>query len=162
MIAPLLVAAAAFALQSTAFKNGATIPTHFKATACGGDNASPALAWSGAPAAAKSIALVAWDPDAPIKGGFYHWLIYNLPAETRAIAEGKTIDGARMGRNSDGAANYYGPCPPDGPAHHYVFTLYALDVEKIGGDAPLDADAFAAAIRGHVVAKTTLIATASH
>jgi hypothetical protein len=161
MIAPLIATVAAFALQSADIQNGAAFPPQFKAVACGGGNTAPELAWTNAPAAAKSFALVLWDPDAPISGGFYHWLLYDIPVTTHEIAQNAIVKGADAGKNSTGQPGYFGPCPPQGPPHHYVFTLYALDLKKLGDGASLNAGQLAAAIRGHVVAKAELRATAT-
>lgn len=149
----------ALQLASPDFQNGATIPQTFMAQRCGGNNRAPRLHWSGAPAGTKSFALVVHDPDAPMPGGFYHWAVYDLPPTVDAIG-GAAAPGARTGVASTGTAAYHGPCPPHGPAHHYVFTLYALDVAHLGGSAPLTAQEVERRAAEHTLAKATLIGMA--
>jgi len=116
----------------------------FKGMGCTGGNLSPALTWSDPPVGTKSFALMVRDPDAPTGGaGIWHWVVINIPAEARSIEQGAgTGDGAKLPAGSRQVNNDYfgfsgtpawgGPCPPKGAkAHDYVFTLYALGVEKI-------------------------------
>ena len=110
------------------------------------------------PGGVRSFALIERDPDAPISGGFYHWIVYDVPASTRSL--GATGAG-RTGVSSTGRAAYFGPCPPPGQTHHYVFTLYALDVARAGGSAPLTGQQLEAFVREHTVAHATLAATAA-
>ncbi|MBV8147787.1 MAG: YbhB/YbcL family Raf kinase inhibitor-like protein [Candidatus Eremiobacteraeota bacterium] len=149
-------------LESSDFRAGATIPLASMATDCGGSNQTPALRWSGAPAGTKSFALVVRDPDAPIAGGFYHWVVYNIPAQTHELARNAVPASAQLGTVSTGKAAYYGPCPPPGPAHHYIFELYALDVAHVGIDPSPNALELQQRIGSHVLAKATLTALASH
>ena len=117
---------------------------------CQGGNVSPALNWSNVPAGTKSLSLQIHDPDAPTGSGFWHWAVYNLPANSTGLPRGAGNSPAGLpapafGGNTDfqdtGATgvngNYGGPCPPVGDKpHRYVFTLYALavdDVQKAGG-----------------------------
>jgi hypothetical protein len=110
---------AAFALTAPAFHDGATIPKRYT---CDGANVSPALRWTAPPARTKSFSLTVFDPDAP-GGGFLHWRIARLPATARSLPTGSRLGGA----NGAGGRGWTGPCPPPGPAHHYRFTLRALD-----------------------------------
>jgi len=117
-----------FRLSSDAFENEESIPARFT---CDGENASPPLAWSGAPAETQSFALIMDDPDAP-GGVFTHWVLFDLPAETSELPEGVETSerpqvGGVQGSNDADSIGYGGPCPPSGPAHRYRFTLYALD-----------------------------------
>ncbi|HYU45143.1 MAG TPA: YbhB/YbcL family Raf kinase inhibitor-like protein [Terriglobales bacterium] len=119
-----------FALHSPDFANGANIPRSFT---CDGEDRSPALEWSDAPAATKTFALIADDPDAPA-GTWVHWVIYNIPGTARALAGGmekkeQLADESRQGRNDFRKIGYNGPCPPPGKAHRYFFKLYALSTE---------------------------------
>jgi Raf kinase inhibitor-like YbhB/YbcL family protein len=155
-------AAATMSLHSGDFAANGVIPQRAMALDCGGANRSPQLSWSGAPSATKSFALVVRDPDAPIAGGFYHWIVYNLPATTHGLPAGVRLASDQLGVTSRGTTGYYGPCPPPGPAHHYFFTLYALDVARVRSDQPLTATQFEARIAGHVVARTWLIGLRSH
>ncbi len=116
------------ALFSPAFPNNGTLPPRF---ACDGADRSPPLRWLGAPDGTGSFALVMKDPDAP-RGEWVHWLLYEIPAELRGLGEGlprvTEITGVgRQGINDYGQLGYGGPCPPPGPPHRYIFTLYALE-----------------------------------
>jgi len=114
----LVALAAAFALTSPAFHSGGTIPKRYT---CDGANVSPALRWTAPPRRTASFSLTVFDPDAP-GGGFLHWRIAHLAASTRSLPTGSRLGGL----NSAGTRGWTGPCPPPGPAHHYVFTLRAL------------------------------------
>jgi len=149
-------------LRSSDFSDGGAIPARAMALDCDGENRSPQLAWSGAPQATKSFALLVVDPDAPIAGGFYHWVVYNLPQSAHELRSGVQLGADQLGVTSAGRAGYYGPCPPPGPMHHYVFTLYALDVAHISADSPLTAVQLQARIAGHVLARGTLHGTETH
>jgi len=112
---------------SSAFVNGGPIPRKYT---CDGEDISPPLQWSDAPVDTQNFALIADDPDAPISP-WTHWLLYNLPSESRALPEAvppdaELPDGSRHGKNSWGRLGYGGPCPPRG-THRYFFKLYALD-----------------------------------
>lgn len=162
--APAILLAAATAmmkLSSADFAEGGVIPSASMATECGGKDRSPTLAWSDEPKAVKSFALIVHDPDAPMPGGFYHWVVYNLPATTHGLAVNAKLAADQLGDTSLGKPGYYGPCPPPGPAHHYVFTLYALDLAHVAADAPLTASQLDARISGHVLARAVLRGTAS-
>jgi hypothetical protein len=111
--------AAAFVLTSPAFHQGGTIPKWYT---CDGGNVSPALRWTAPPPRTASFSLTVFDPDAP-GGGFLHWRIAHLPAKTRSLPAGSHLGG----RNGADTRGWTGPCPPSGPAHHYRFTLQALD-----------------------------------
>ena len=139
-------------LTSKAFADGATIPAPYT---CDGANVSPPLQWNAAPAAAKSLALVVDDPDAP--GGTYtHWLVYNLPLDAKELNEATTAlttlpGNAQQGSNDFGNAGYGGPCPPPGDApHRYHFTLYALNTTL---DLPANPkrDQIRRAMLGHII-----------
>jgi Raf kinase inhibitor-like YbhB/YbcL family protein len=117
-------------LTSTAFTEGSPIPAQYS---CEGKNVSPPLKWTGAPAEAKTLALIADDPDAPV-GTWVHWVLYDLPASTSELPEATpksqfTPGGARQGLNDFRHLGYGGPCPPPGKPHRYFFKLYALDVQ---------------------------------
>ena len=153
-----IVAAASLVLSSDDFRAGGTIPTALMATQCRGANRSPSLRWANVPSGVRSFAVIEHDAGAPIPGGFYHWVVYDVPAAARSL--GRSPAG-KTGESSTGRAAYFGPCPPSGPAHRYVFTLYALDVPTLGAAAPLTGPQLEAAMRGHVVARATIEATAA-
>lgn len=113
---------------------------------CTGGNASPALSWSGAPEGTKSFALTFYDKDAPTGSGFWHYVLIDIPAEVSAIEagalrNGKLPSGAVEGNTDLGKPGFFGPCPPVGRKHNYVWTIHALKVEKLdvpaGATAPL-------------------------
>jgi Raf kinase inhibitor-like YbhB/YbcL family protein len=106
-------------LSSPAFHAGGTIPAR---CTCDGANVSPPLRWSSPPKAARSLAILMDDPDAP-GATFTHWIGWNIPLKARALRAGQRAP--REGRNDAGRIGYTGPCPPSG-THRYVFRLYAL------------------------------------
>lgn len=143
-------------LTSTAFEEGGMIPAKYT---CDGENVSPPLAWSGVPETARTLALVADDPDAP-RGTWVHWVVYQIPATEKGLPENvparETLDGgARQGRNDFKNTGYGGPCPPSS-AHRYFFKLYALDAEP---NLPpgVSKEQLLKAIEGHVVAEGQLM-----
>ena len=131
---------------------------------CDGTGVSPALAWQEVPDGTAELALVVKDPDAP-GGDFTHWVVYAIPPDyeglDRGVPPGPVVSGAITLRQgpSDGSdlPGYFGPCPPAGETHDYVFTLYALD-EETGVEGGASADDLRAAMEGHVLAEATLAA----
>ncbi|HVN68916.1 MAG TPA: YbhB/YbcL family Raf kinase inhibitor-like protein [Candidatus Binatia bacterium] len=160
LVAAVAAASGPMQLHSSDCPPGTPIATRTMAADCGGKNLSPSLAWSSAPAGVKSFAVIMHDADAPVAGGFYHWIVYNLPAGTTRLAAGAKLAPGQLGTNSLGKAAYYGPCPPPGPAHHYTITLYALDVPSVESEAPPTAPQLAARIEGHVLARAVVATTA--
>jgi hypothetical protein len=144
-------------LESASFAPGAAIPQIYT---CHGSNVSPALSWDAPPPQTKSLALVVTDRDSPLQfvlGPFVHWVVYNLPAQTRGLPENLSKsqalpDGTLQGRTSTGGAGYHGPCPPAGARHRYVFALYVLDA-KLNLPPGVTLKRLEAAMRGHVVAE---------
>jgi Raf kinase inhibitor-like YbhB/YbcL family protein len=137
---------AAFTLSSPDLSSGSFDNKHvLNGFGCAGQNISPALEWRNVPPGAKSLALQVYDPDAPTGSGFWHWAVYNIPPTTTSLAQGDGNNAAKLpagafGGNTDfmdtGATgvngNYGGPCPPQGDKpHRYIFTLYALAVDKL-------------------------------
>lgn len=149
-------------LTSDAFGNGQSIPAKYS---CIGKNISPALAWNEPPAATQSFALIVDDPDAPM-GTWVHWVLFNIPADTRNLQEdlpitGKNVDpnAIYVGKNSSGKTKYDGPCPPSG-THRYYFKLYALDttINLLPGATK---DQVLAEMEGHILAWGELMGTFS-
>jgi Raf kinase inhibitor-like YbhB/YbcL family protein len=149
---PLAASAGGFALTSPAFKPGGPIPAVYT---CKGKSRSPALRWTGAPKGTKGFAIELEDPDAPLPGGFTHWLGWGIPATAHGLAAGAKTP--VQGANGTGKPGYIGPCPPSG-VHHYHFTLYALNA-PLQLAAGADRAAFTAALKRHVIAKAALIGT---
>jgi Raf kinase inhibitor-like YbhB/YbcL family protein len=140
-------AAPAFELRSPDVSEGATLTRAqvYFGSGCYGDNLSPALAWSGAPAGTQSFAVTVYDPDAPTGSGWWHWVVFDIPASVTALPRGvghsgALPPGARQARNDFGSADFGGACPPPGnKAHRYIFTVHALKRGKL--DVPPDAAA---------------------
>jgi hypothetical protein len=150
------IAAAAFTLTSAAFGNDANIPSKFTCDA-GMQNPSPALSWADAPTNTKSFVLIMHDPDAPLAGGFTHWVLFDIPASTISLPEAFQPGSVGVSGNSGfRRAGYGGPCPPSG-VHHYHFMLSALDVPTLGlqpGATKADVEK---AMQGHVIGSTELV-----
>jgi Raf kinase inhibitor-like YbhB/YbcL family protein len=110
---------------------------------CTGANISPAFEWAGAPAGTKSFAFTVFDPDAPTGHGWWHWIVFDIPAAAsglpRAVGKSSTLPkGAREGKNDFEVGDFGGACPPVGDKpHRYEFTIHALKVERL--DAPENA-----------------------
>lgn len=146
-------------LSSTAFSEGAPVPAKYT---CDARDVSPPLKWSGVPAEAKSLVLIADDPDAPA-GTWVHWVLYDLPASATELPEDQPKSqyvpaGGRQGLNSFKRLGYGGPCPPPGKPHRYFFKLYALDTRlelKPGATKPEVEGAMA----NHVLAQAQLMGT---
>jgi Raf kinase inhibitor-like YbhB/YbcL family protein len=164
--APAEGAAGKFTLASTDISPGGTIANQqvFNGFGCSGGNVSPALTWSNPPAGTKSFALLMHDPDAPTGSGWWHWVVYNIPATQSSLPTGagdpqkKLLPaGAVQGRSDFGTAGYGGPCPPPGAPHHYYLRLYALKDAKL--DVPADATAayIGFTVRAHSLAKAELM-----
>src|ERR1700674_3435857 len=136
-----------FTVRSNSFNDGDYLAKTHALSAdfgfrCDGTNQSPHLAWSGAPAGTKSFAVTCYDPDAPTGSGFWHWVVINIPANVRELAQGAgsaggTLPaGALQTRTDFGAPGYGGPCPPAGDhPHRYLFTLFAVGAEKLNVQA---------------------------
>jgi Raf kinase inhibitor-like YbhB/YbcL family protein len=149
-------------ITSTAFAAEGEIPPAYT---CDGGDRSPPLAFSGVPAAAKSLALIVDDPDAsdpkaPQKP-WVHWVLYNLPVDSSGLAEAVAPTDlpfqAQQGSNDWHNTGYRGPCPPNG-RHRYVHKIYALDTVLTGLASPTKAE-LEVAMKGHVLAEAQLVGT---
>ena len=153
----LLAAIASFAAEnerikitSSAFQDGGNIPSKFT---CDGFDTSPSLQITGVPSEAKSLVLIADDPDAP-GGLFTHWLAWNIPPQTDSISEGSAPKGMH-GTNDFGKSGYKGPCPPAG-THRYSFKIFALDRE-LDLRSGANRQQVDTAMKGHVIVKGELV-----
>lgn len=152
LLASTAVHAASFVLTSPQVKKGGRIAEEqvYNGFGCKGNNISPALQWKGAPSGTKSFAVTLYDPDAPTGSGWWHWVIFNIPANVTSLEKGagdppsgKAPAGSVQSRTDFGKPGYGGPCPPVGSKpHRYIFTLYALKIDKL----PLDENAPAAMV----------------
>lgn len=150
-----------FVLASPDIAADSTVARHFEFNGfgCAGDNQSPALRWSGAPAGTQSYAVTVYDPDAPTGSGWWHWTVVNIPAGTTglppdagAAGNARLPAGASQVRSDYGVAAWGGMCPPEGDApHRYIFTVHALKVPRL--DLPADATA---ALAGYMVHANSL------
>lgn len=146
----------ALTLTSTAFAQGQSIPAKYT---CDGQDISPPLHWSDAPAGAQSLALIMDDPDAPA-GVWVHWVLFNLPASLHDLPEKAALPGGSLeGKNSWGRVGYGGPCPPRG-SHRYFFKLYTLDT-KLNLSRGASKEQLLAAMEGHILAQAELMGTYS-
>jgi Raf kinase inhibitor-like YbhB/YbcL family protein len=148
-----------FRLESGAFEEDEPIPARHT---CEGANLSPPLSWTGAPEGVESFTLILDDPDAPA-GTFTHWLLFDLPAGTTFVPENVEVTeepavGGAQGTNDGSKVGYTGPCPPEGSAHRYVFTLYALDA-ALGLEPGAAKDELVDAMEDHIVAEASLAGT---
>ena len=151
-----------FELTSIAFAQGEAIPAKYS---CDGEDVSPPLSWGEPPEGTQSLALIMDDPDAP-GGTWDHWILFNIPADTRSLQENLPLTGKNAdpdaifaGNNSWGRPDYGGPCPPSG-THRYFFKLYALDttINLLPGATKGE---LLSAMEGHILAETELMGTYS-
>jgi len=160
-------AAQGFTLDSPTLKTGASMPLENVYAQCGGGNVSPALQWHDAPAGTKGYAVTMYDPDAP--GGFWHWIVFDIPvgahglnANAGAPRSGNAPGDAAQLPNDFGDHGYSGPCPPAGKPHHYVITVYAMNVPELGLATHFSRNDALAAIKQHTLATATLTVTWGH
>jgi Raf kinase inhibitor-like YbhB/YbcL family protein len=167
IMVPTFSHSSSFELTSSTFTHEGEIPlTH----TCEGSDLSPHLVWKNAPAGAQSFVIICYDPDAPDpaapKMTYYHWLLFNIPADTTNLTEGiaNVPTGTKVGKNSHGDQKFKGPCPPIG-RHRYFFELYALDIKELGLEEGADQEALHKAMggskagEGHILDKTVLMGT---
>lgn len=137
-------------IRSSDFENNGQIPRSFT---CDGSGINPALIFRNVPTETISLALLMDDPDAPM-GTWDHWVIFNMPSETREIAENSIPNGI-VGKNTRGENKYGPPCPPD-REHRYFFKLYALD-KNLALDENAKKNDVLSAVQGHILAEAELI-----
>lgn len=160
-----LAQAADFTVSSPDISEGQQMSeTHvLNSFGCSGGNLSPALAWDNAPEGTKSFAVTAYDPDAPTGSGWWHWVVFNIPATVHSLATGAGNEanllpvGAVQSRTDFGFPGYGGACPPQGNgAHRYHFTVYALDVERLDLSPDSSAAMVGYNLNHHTLAKAIL------
>ncbi|CAA6808071.1 MAG: Phospholipid-binding protein [uncultured Sulfurovum sp.] len=152
-----------FTLNSNDLKGQLTKVQEFNSFGCSGENKSPHLQWSNVPKGTKSFAITVYDPDAPTGSGWWHWLVVNIPVTTNSIITDasntkKLPKGAIETVNDYGSLNFGGACPPKADkAHSYVFTVYALDVEKLEVTEKSDSALVGYMINQHLIQKATMV-----
>ncbi len=154
-----------FTLKSNNMGGQASFHEVFNAWGCVGDNMSPEFNWMHPPANTKSFAITLFDPDAPTGSGWWHWLAFDIPAHITELPKGAGNPelnlmpaGAIQSLNDYSTFGYGGPCPPEGHGiHQYIFTLYALDVEKLGPDKNTNPAVVGFNLNAHVIEKTSLV-----
>lgn len=136
----------------------------FNGFGCTGGNQSPSLQWQGAPEGTKSFAVTVYDPDAPTGSGWWHWVVFDLPSTTKNLNRNSgSLDmnglpkGAIQVRTDFGTAGFGGACPPQGDVpHRYIFTVWALDVKKLGPDTNASAAMVGFMLNQHKLASSTI------
>ena len=149
-----------FRVWSPAFHDGGRIPLKYVMPGAGGENISPPLNWEGAPPGTKSFAISCHDPH-PVARNWVHWLVINIPASVHSLPEGASgkamPPGAEELVNSFGFVGYGGPMPPPGTGDHpYVFTVYALKVERVNLSGKLSLGQFQKAIAPYLLGKASI------
>ncbi|WP_415405788.1 YbhB/YbcL family Raf kinase inhibitor-like protein [Sulfurovum sp. CS9] len=151
-----------FTLSSTDIINGGQIDpkNYWNQFGCSGDNARPELRWEGVPKDAKSLAITFYDKDAPTGSGFWHWVAYDIPVGTQKLDAISLPTGTKEGKTDMDTEGFFAPCPPPGRIHTYMFTVHAMDVEKL--EVPKNASGAVTRffIENHTIDRTTLSATA--
>ncbi len=158
-----------FVLSSPDAQLTVSVPAVYTANVfgCHGGNMSPALQWSGAPAGTKSFVVTLFDGDVhDTPSGWWHWVLYDVPMLVNKLPKGAGAEhstllpsGALQGRTDLGTDAYHGPCPDKGdPPHHYVFTIYAVDVSKLPVPPEASGSMVTSTAQGHLLGKAVLIA----
>lgn len=154
-----------FTLKSNNLGGGATKIEEFNGFGCTGKNQSPQLSWSNAPEGTKSFAITMYDPDAPTGSGWWHWLIFDIPADVNSlVANAGDINldlapkEAIQSITNYGANGYGGPCPPEGHGiHEYMITIHALNVDKLGLDKDTNPAIVGYYIWSNTLAKASIV-----
>lgn len=157
--------AAPFQATSTSFADGARLPSArfvHDGHGCSGANVSPEVSWRGAPKGTKSYAVTLFDPDANGGRGWWHWIVFDIPASVDRLPEGtgrgaSLPAGTMQGASDFGEGGYQGPCPPEGEAaHHYVLTVYALDSDRLDLNETAKGAETSLAFKRHMLAITSI------
>ncbi|MCX5657987.1 MAG: YbhB/YbcL family Raf kinase inhibitor-like protein [Candidatus Omnitrophica bacterium] len=145
--------------MSPTFENNIRLPEKYT---CQGINVSPPLVWANVPDKTRSIAVICEDPDA-LRGVWIHWLVYDIPPESRKLEEAIPLNGilgngAKQGLNDFGNIGYQGPCPPSGKEHRYFFKLYCLD-KRLNLAPGITKSILLKEMEGHIISESKLINT---
>lgn len=157
--------AQSFTLSSKTLGGQATDKEVFNSFGCTGKNLSPQLSWANAPEGTKSFAVNMYDPDAPTGSGWWHWVVFDIPANVNELAEGagdptKNLapKGCVQSVTDFGKPGYGGPCPPEGHGfHQYIVTVYALKTDKLGLDKNASPAMVGYYLNANTIAKASLV-----
>jgi Raf kinase inhibitor-like YbhB/YbcL family protein len=155
-----------FTLTSNDLGGEATELQEFNGFGCSGQNQSPHLAWENAPEGTKSFAVTMFDPDAPTGSGFWHWVMFDIPADVNELVtsagdvdKGLAPEGAIQSLTDYGIKGYGGPCPPEGHGiHQYIITVHALKTDKLGTDADTNPAVVGFNLWNQTIAKASIVA----
>lgn len=155
-----------FTLSSKDLGGQATKAEEFNGFGCTGLNQSPQLSWNNAPVGTKSFAITMYDPDAPTGSGWWHWVMFDIPAEVTELATNAgninmnlAPAGAVQSITNYGIGGYGGPCPPEGHGpHQYVITVFALKVDKLGLDANTNPAIVGYYLGNNMIEKASIVA----
>jgi Raf kinase inhibitor-like YbhB/YbcL family protein len=159
------VQAQTFTLKSKDIGGQATNKEVFNGFGCTGENISPELSWENAPAGTKSFAVTMYDPDAPTGSGFWHWVVFDIPATVKElktgagnIAKNLAPAGCIQSNTDFGQPGYGGPCPPEGHGFHtYIFTVFALKTDKLGLDEKANPAMVGFYLNSNLIEKATIV-----
>ncbi|MFI7676591.1 YbhB/YbcL family Raf kinase inhibitor-like protein [Actinophytocola sp. NPDC049390] len=165
----LLPATGSFTVTSADVADGQQLPDSAVHDSAGGQNSSPQLSWEGAPDGTKSYVVTCFDPDAPVPGGFWHWIAVNIPASVTSLAAGAGADDASLPgdafhvRSDFSTRAYGGAAPPQGDVpHRYYFVVHAVDVEKLDVDENVSAAVVSFNLAFHTLARAVITPTYQH
>lgn len=154
-----------FTLSSKSLGGQATVSEEFNSFGCKGKNESPQLSWINAPEGTKSFAITMYDPDAPTGSGWWHWLVFDIPANTKElVANAGNLSlnlapkEAIQSITNYGLGGYGGPCPPEGHGlHQYIITIHALKTNKLGLDKNADPAVVGYYLWNNTLAKASIV-----
>ena len=165
LLTGIVLHAQTFTLKSKDIGGQATTKQVFKGFGCTGENISPELNWENAPPGTKSFAVTMYDPDAPTGSGFWHWLIFDIPANVNELksdagdlSKNLAPAGSVQSKTDFGQPGYGGPCPPEGHGFHtYIITVYALKTDKLGLDQNASGAYVGFNLYSNTIAKASLV-----
>lgn len=165
----LLPATESFTVTSTDVRDSEQLPMSAVHDSAGGGNTSPQLSWSGAPEGTESYVVTCFDPDAPVPGGFWHWIAVNLPGGTTELPAGAGADDASLPgdafhvRNDFSTRAFGGAAPPQGDMpHRYYFVVHAVDVAKLDVDENASAAVVSFNLAFHTLGRAIITPTYQH